>query len=158
MLKTVNIVLIVLGAVLILIEVVLGAISGFDFLLIGSCILLGGILGLVSGLPLLGVVAAGVLSLVYLLVGRKKIRQKLRRPGVPSNTDALIGKTARVTETITSDRAGRVKLEGEEWRAVLENPLRGALAAGGSVRIVRVEGVAVYVEPIEGVPTQGGRP
>jgi len=156
MLKTVNLVLIVLGAALILIEVVMGAISGFDFLLIGSCILIGGIMGLATGLPWLGVVAAGILSLAYVLVGRKKIRQRLRRPGVPFNVDALIGRTAQVTETITLQHAGRVKLEGEEWRAVLDTPGPGPIETGRSVRVVRIEGVTVYVRSIEGDSTEGG--
>ena len=39
-------VLIVTGALLILLEVVLGAAMGFDFLLIGSAILVGGVLGM----------------------------------------------------------------------------------------------------------------
>jgi membrane protein implicated in regulation of membrane protease activity len=144
-----NWILIVVGAVLILLEVLLGAISGFDFLLIGSAILLGGLLGLVTKSAALGVAAAGVLALIYVFLGRKKIRAKLGRPHLPSNTDALLGHEARVTEPIGPERAGRIRFEGEEWRAL---PVRTGetLAAGTRVRIERIDGVTVYVQPHEG--------
>ena len=99
----INWILIIVGAVLVLLEVLLGAISGFDFLLLGSAILLGGVLGIFTGNGVVGLAAAGVLSLLYVFVGRKRIRNRLKRPSLPSNTDALIGRTAIVSEAITSD-------------------------------------------------------
>ena len=39
-----------------------------------------------------------------------------------SNADALIGSTARVTETIIPDQGkGRVAVDGDDWKAVSEN-------------------------------------
>lgn len=154
--QAINWILIIAGAVLVLMEVLLGAISGFDFLLLGSAILLGGILGIVTSSPALGVAAAGVLSLAYVLLGRNKIRARLRRPGLPSNTDALLGRTVLVSEAISSDRAGRIKWEGEEWRAMAEVPTLPTLDAGRSVRVTRIEGVTVFVAPVEGVPAHEG--
>ncbi len=144
-----NWILIVVGAVLILLEVILGAISGFDFLLIGSAILLGGVLGLLTKSAALGIATAGVFALLYVFLGRKKIRAKLGRQHLPSNTDVLLGSEARVTEPIGPDRAGRVRFEGEEWRAL---PVQAGetLASGTRVRIERIDGVTVYVQPHEG--------
>jgi len=159
MARSINWILIVVGAVLILMEVLLGAVSGFDFLLIGSAVLLGGILGVVTGSPVLGVAAAGILSLAYVFIGRKRIRSRLRRPGVASNTDALIGRTLLVSEVIAPDRAGRAKFEGEEWRAVLDGTGGAPLEAGRSVRVTRVEGVTVFVVPAEAnISGEGSRP
>ena len=84
-----NWILIVVGALLILLEVVLGAVSGFDFLLIGSAILLGGVLGVATKSASIGLATGGILALVYVFVGRKKIRSRLARHNLPSNTDAL---------------------------------------------------------------------
>lgn len=144
----VNWVLIVLGAVLVLLEIVMGAASGFDFLLIGTAILAGGVLGLVLHSPGLGLAAAGVLSLIYVLVGRQRIRAKLRRPGIPSNTDAMLGRLARVTEPIAADHPGRIKFEGEEWRATVDDATAGVLEVGRNVVVSRIDGVTVHVVPV----------
>jgi len=154
MTRSINWILIIVGAALVLMEVLLGAVSGFDFLLIGSAVLVGGLLGVVTGSPAIGAAAAGVLSLVYVLYGRKKIRARLRRPGLPSNTDALIGRTVLVSEPIAHDRAGRVKYEGEEWRAMAESDQ--PLEMGRRVRVVRIEGVTAILTPAEMPPVAGG--
>jgi membrane protein implicated in regulation of membrane protease activity len=158
MIPMVNWLLIVVGAILILIEVILGAISGFDFLLIGSAILVGGVIGLISHSSLVGLAMGGVLSISYVLLGRNKLRAKLRRPGIPSNVDAIIGHTALVTELITLRRPGRIKLDAEEWRALpdLETatalPPSGAeisFPVGATVRVTRIDGVTTYVVAAE---------
>lgn len=143
-----NWVLIVLGACLILLEVLLGAISGFDFLLLGSAILLGGALGLLTGSPAVGVAAAGALALLYVFVGRRRVRHSLKRPDIPSNTDALLGKPVEVVAAIHADRPGRIKFEGEEWRACIESNENEAFEVGSRVRVRRIDGVTVYVEPL----------
>jgi membrane protein implicated in regulation of membrane protease activity len=142
-----NWVLIVGGALLILLEVILGAATGFDFLLIGSAMVLGGVLGLVTGSAVLGAATAGVLALLYVFLGRRRIRRRFVRPGVESNTDALLGRPARVVDAISDARAGRIRIDGEEWRAEAASPLRGPIEAGRTVRVVRIDGVTVFVEP-----------
>lgn len=153
---SINWILIVAGALLVLLEVVLGAITGFDLLLIGTALLAGGILGLVLNSTSVGVATAGILALVYVFVGRKRIRSRFRRAGLPSNTDALLGRTVRVVETVGPHETGRIKLEGEEWRAALASDRSGQLPPGSSARVVRIDGVTVFVEPTES--TTGGTP
>jgi membrane protein implicated in regulation of membrane protease activity len=143
-----NWVLVIAGAVLILVEIILGAVTGFDFVLIGSSVMLGGILGLLTKSATLGMAAAGVLALLYVFLGRKRIRSRLMRPGISSNTDVILGKTARVVETITAARAGRIKFEGEEWRAALDRPETGSIDLGRTVRVVRIDGVTAFVEVV----------
>jgi membrane protein implicated in regulation of membrane protease activity len=72
----INWILIVVGAILVLLEVLLGALSGFDLLLLGCAILLGGVAGVLSGTPIVGVSVATILSLFYVIVGRRKIHRK----------------------------------------------------------------------------------
>jgi membrane protein implicated in regulation of membrane protease activity len=137
--------LIVLGALMVLLEVVLGAITGFDLLLLGSAMLLGGALGLLTGSSAVGVATAGILALLYVFVGRRYVRGKLQRHSIPSNTDALLGRTVRVVERITAEHPGRVKFEGEEWRAHVEGPLHEPIEAGENVRVSRIDGVTLFV-------------
>ena len=145
-----NWLLIVVGALLILLEVILGAATGFDLLLIGSAVLLGGVLGLVTGSVVAGAAAAGVLALLYVFLGRRRIRARFVRSGVETNTDALIGRAARVVQPVTDLEAGRVEVDGEVWRAKLASPQDGPIAAGGIARIQRIDGVTVFVKPAEG--------
>ena len=148
--SAINWILVVGGAVLILIEIVLGAATGFDLLLIGSAVLLGGLLGLITHSAAMGLATAGVLSVAYVAFGRRRIRGRLQRHGLSTNTDALIGREATVVLTPEKDRAGRIRLDGEEWRARLDTvqaPGGGALAVGSQARITRVDGVTVYVVP-----------
>ena len=56
--------LVVVGALLVLIEVALSGFTGFDLVLIGSSMALGGTLGLIFGSALVGLGLASVLSLV----------------------------------------------------------------------------------------------
>ncbi len=58
-------------------------------------------------------------------------------------------KVALVSEEIAPQRPGRVKCEGDEWRAELADASAQApaLTAGSRVRVVRLEGVTVFVVP-----------
>lgn len=145
---TVNWTLIIGGAILILVEVLLGAATGFDFLLIGSALLAGGVLGLFLKSSTIGFAAAGILALAYVFIGRRHVRNRFGRPGIPSNTDSLIGKTVRVVQPIQTGHPGRVKHEGEEWRAELARPSDTELEAGKDARVIRIDGVTVFVEPV----------
>ena len=69
-----NWVLIAAGAVLVLVEVVLGGFAGFDLVLIGSSFVIGGALGLMFRSAPLGMVVASVLCIVYIAVGRRFVR------------------------------------------------------------------------------------
>lgn len=145
-----NWILIIGGALLVLLEVILGAATGFDFLLIGSAVLLGGVLGLVTDSAALGAATAGVLALVYVAIGRRHVRARLRRRGVESNAGALIGRTVSVVEAIRSGQPGRISVDGEEWRAQASTSLPAAIEVGQDVRIVRIDGVTAIVEPAAG--------
>jgi membrane protein implicated in regulation of membrane protease activity len=62
---------------------------------------------------------------------------------LPTNAAALIGAEARVTETIDPDRMGRVKVRGDDWRAVSEDG--EPIAAGARVIVTEVEGTTLHV-------------
>ena len=85
-----NWVLIISGALLILGEVALGGFAGFDLVLIGSTLLLGGAIGLMTSSSVVGLLTASVLCIAYIVLGRKWVRARLKTRAVPSNTDALV--------------------------------------------------------------------
>ena len=65
----------------------------------------------------------------------------------PTNVDALKGQQARVIEKIDPDQdSGRVKIGGEDWRAVTENG--STIESGEKVEVLRIEGVKAIVRKI----------
>ena len=119
-----------------------------------ACVAIGcfaaGLVGL-TPVGLTGQVIAFAASTLASLVG---IRPFLRRhfrlepgTGVRTNVDALLGKTGVVTERIDAGRggrAGRVIVEGENWRGA---SVDGAvLEPGTRVMVVQVDGTTLMVE------------
>ena len=137
--------LVVVGGLMIVAEVLLGAATGFDFALVGLSLAAGGGLGLAFESAKVGLFAAGALAFLYLAFLRSRIRSKFMAPGLPSNVDAILGKKAIVTMRITPDAAGQVKVGHETWRAALSSAAKEAREAGDSVSVESVEGVTLIV-------------
>jgi membrane-bound serine protease (ClpP class) len=64
-----------------------------------------------------------------------------------TGAEALSGAVGEVTEQI--DGRGMVFVEGELWRAAADR----RISKGERVRVVRVDGLTLHVEPINGTPT-----
>lgn len=135
--------LILLGALCVLVELALGGFAGFDLALIGTCFALGGVIALWSGTFTTGVIAAIVLSALYIAVGRRWMRARLHRPGVRSNTDALLGARARVMTPLHEHAPGQVRVRDEVWRARPTGD--DTIEAGAEVTIEAVDGVTLLV-------------
>ena len=78
-------------------------------------------------------------------VGRAVNLRLLRGgPGMRTNVDDIIGKTATVVMAIPAGEAGRVALKGTTWRAVLDDEAATA-AVGERVVVLSIEGVTLTV-------------
>ncbi|HUN25548.1 MAG TPA: nodulation protein NfeD [Steroidobacteraceae bacterium] len=115
-------------------------VGGLIAFVVGSIILFDtDAAGLGIAWPLIaGVATAGGLilaGLVYLAT------RSLRRP-VRTGREAMVGATAEAFEDFIEH--GRVRLGGELWNAHASAPVR----SGQPVRIVRVEGLMLWVEPV----------
>ncbi len=88
-----------------------------------------------------------VVSGALLLMLRPVVRRYLVPKITPTNVDSLVGSTGLVTEAIDNVTAsGQVKLGAMEWTArstTGENIPQGTL-----IRVDRIEGVKVYVTPV----------
>ena len=67
-------------------------------------------------------------------------------PNKPSNADALLGRTGRVTEEIPAEGTGYVQMDGDQWRAV--SSTKTAIATGTTVRVVNRESTIITVETL----------
>lgn len=129
---------------MILAELVLGIQTGFDLLLIGSILVISGFAGILTGSELLMLILAIGLSVLYIAVGRKKIRQKITTVTKKTNVDKLMGATATVERDINPDTAGMVRIDDERWRASADE----VLYVGDVVTIEAVDGVTVIVRKL----------
>ena len=87
-----------------------------------------------------------VVSIVLLLSTRKLTENFLNsRKKVESNVNALIGKKARIIEEIDQiEGAGKVKVNGEIWKAIVENP-SDTFEMGETVVIKDIDGVKLII-------------
>lgn len=135
-----NYLLIFLGIAAIIIEVLLGAITGFDLLLLGVIFVIAGIVGLFSSVTI-ALITIIVLSLAYVAFGRKLLKDRMTIATKTTSSNALLGKKATVIKKITPHHAGQVKMEGEIWRAQSDT----TLDADEVVTIQSVSGVTLTV-------------
>jgi len=88
-----------------------------------------------------------IVSLIAFLFVRPFVLKFLQKKteDVKTNADALIGKNGVVTEEIDHNRQlGRVKVDGDEWKAVTEDG--HAVAAGTEVTIIARDSIIVTVK------------
>ncbi|TLY79934.1 MAG: nodulation protein NfeD [Gammaproteobacteria bacterium] len=119
-------------------------IGGLIAFVVGSLILFDtDVPGMSVGRPLIGAIATVgglmIAGIVYLAT------RSMRRP-VATGTQSMIGETAEVVADFTG--RGRVRYGGELWNARSDTALR----SGDLARIVRVEGLTLWVEPTARAP------
>jgi membrane protein implicated in regulation of membrane protease activity len=119
-------------------------VPAFGFCLVGAAALVSSVIAS-SGYGFWPqIIAFGLGSALALTVLRTRILNKLaaEAPGVPSRTDRLLGRPARVTEAIDPvTGAGRVLVDGHDWAALAAEPI----SAGAEVRIDGADGIRLRV-------------
>jgi len=142
----VNWLLVIVGVLCAAAELALGALTGFDLALVGASLAMGGAIGLLAQSWHVGLIGAGLFSVLYFGLFRRWLKAKLFLTNQPSNVDAVLGKTGVVTKRISQRDCGIVKVGSEEWRAELAQPGEQAREVGADVQILSVEGVTLKVK------------
>ena len=122
--------------------------SSGDFFII--CFSIGGIFAVIGAALGLNVywqlVIFALFSLLCVAFVRPIALRYLHKnePNKPSNADALLGRTGRVTEAIMPGQKGYVQIDGDLWRAI------GAedIPVGTTVRVVGRESTVITVEKL----------
>lgn len=91
------------------------------------------------------VLAFFILSFVSFIFLRPLLLKKISKETKTGIEDKYIGKCAKVTEEITSDR-GVISIYGERWEARSENC--NVIPVGSEVKIVRNESLIMFVEKV----------
>ena len=88
-----------------------------------------------------------VVSIVCLAATRPLVKKLLRKDVTATNADRVLGQTARVTESIDNAvPTGAVYVGGMTWTARSESGQ--PIPRDAQVKIVRMEGVRLFVEPV----------
>ena len=88
-----------------------------------------------------------VVSIVCLAATRPLVKKLLRKDVTATNADRVLGQTARVTESIDNAvPTGAVYVGGMTWTARSESGQ--PIPRNAQVKIVRMEGVRLFVEPV----------
>lgn len=137
-----------LGAVILFgaVEAVTVGLVSVWFVIGAAAALLGAVLQAAIWLQITLFIAV---SAVALAATRPMVR-KLNRGGAAqrTNADRVLEQEAKVTETVDNENAsGAVYVDGKTWSA---RSVSGAVLPKDTfVRVKRIEGVKLYVEPIE---------
>lgn len=83
-------------------------------------------------------------SVISLIASRPLVKKIQAAPKEKTNADRLIGQSARVIQPIPPGERGRVMVDGQDWSAAGQDP-QDSFQPGEEVRIVRIEGVTLYV-------------
>lgn len=135
---------VIAGLLLLLAELLVGIQTGFDLVLIGSILIVSGFVGIFTGSEALMLILATGLSILYIAVGRNKIRQKITTVSKKTNIDKLIGATGNVVRSITPDTPGLVRVNDEDWRASSEE----ILYERDIITVDAIEGVTLIVRKL----------
>jgi membrane protein implicated in regulation of membrane protease activity len=87
-----------------------------------------------------------VFSVASLLLFRNPLlRWMARRIPATPEVDTLVGELAVASSAIPAGGVGQAQLRGTVWSA--RNAAHAAIDAGGRCRVVRVEGLVIWIEP-----------
>jgi len=136
--------LIISGLVLALLELIIGIEAGFDLVLIGSILVISGLLGNIFANSMLSFILAAILSFVYIAFGRKTLKQKIVVTTKNTNIDQLIGKKGLLTKPININQTGSIKINDESWRAAADEKID----INEQVEVISVEGVTLQVKKV----------
>ncbi|NPA36846.1 MAG: NfeD family protein [Chlorobi bacterium] len=136
--------LVVLGIIAFIIEIfTAGFIAGsagigFLFAALGSWLNMG-------AFWILLMFSLGVLTTFFFI--RPLMLKYGHKEKIKTNRDALFEKTGIVTEEIDKNKnTGRVKIDGDDWKAVSKN--NEIIKQGTAVRVVSIDSIILIVEPV----------
>ncbi|MEA1864090.1 MAG: NfeD family protein [Euryarchaeota archaeon] len=134
---------VVVGLLMILLELFIGVETGFDLVMLGSALVLGGLLTSFVDSWLATAICASLFCALYVGIGRRYIRAKMKLGATKTNVDAIIGKSGIVTRSIGENTSGRVRVGNEEWRAMSGGNID--IEEGATIMVLEVTGVTLIV-------------
>lgn len=133
-----------LGLICLIVEIFT---PGFLFMSFGIAAIIAGLFSLIIS-PVYWQVIIFIISVFFLFLNLRKLSKRLySTTDKPTNVSALIGKTGYVTQKISENSRGYVKIGGEEWPALQEN--QSEIAEKAKIVVKKVDGNKLIVEELQ---------
>lgn len=87
-----------------------------------------------------------IVGVILLITTRPFLQNKLNEKHIRTNADRVIGMTGIVTDTITRNNSGEVKVDGKRWTAIADKKIE----INTVVEVIKIEGVKLKVKEKEG--------
>jgi membrane-bound serine protease (ClpP class) len=100
---------------------------------------------LTAGGVSLGIAVAVTLPFAALTVFLMRLVLRSRKWKTSTGREEMIGAQGIVVSPLAGGAEGMIRIHGELWRAVSAQPVQ----EGKSVRVLKIEGLKLYVEPVE---------
>lgn len=116
--------------------------------LVSIWFVLSGLLAMVASLFIKSILIQVAIFVVFgllFMVLTKKITKKIVPEKQKTNLDRIVGMTGIVTEKITKNHPGEVKVDGKRWTAVSNKTIE----IGSSVKILEINSTKLTVERME---------
>lgn len=85
-------------------------------------------------------------GILLLIITRPILKKYLNQTKVSTNLDRIIGMEGIVTEKITKNINGEVKVDGKRWTAYADKKID----KDSIVKVLKIDGVKIKVEKVEG--------
>ncbi|MDY6966835.1 MAG: NfeD family protein [Halobacteriota archaeon] len=135
---------IVVGLLMVLLELFIGVETGFDLVILGSALIISGLLTSSLDSWLATAIVASALCLLYVALGRRYVKAKMKVGDTRTNVDAIVGKSGFVKKGIEKNSSGLVTIGNEDWRAKSEDNI--SIDEGEEITVVDVSGVTLIVK------------
>jgi len=86
-----------------------------------------------------------ILGVILLVTTRDHLVKLLSAKGEKTNLDRVVGMEAIVTEEISKNKPGEVKVDGKRWTAISNKKIK----VDSIVKVLEIEGVKLRVEEVE---------
>ena len=130
------------GLMLVLLELIVGIETGLDLVVIGSVLILGGLVTWPFNNWLVTLIVTSVICVAYVAIGRRYVHSRMAVRKAKTNIDAIIGRRGIVLKSIAKNFDGRVRLGNERWRARAEEDIK----EGDEIVVTGVSGSTLMVE------------
>ncbi len=108
----------------------------------------GGAVALAGAPVVLQLLAAGGAAAAMLALVRPSVVKRLHTgPELRLGHGKLVGRTAVVTERISTHQTGRIRLDGEVWSATAYDESL-SIEAGETVEVLQIRGATALVHPV----------
>ena len=82
-----------------------------------------------------------ILGVLFMLIKKPFMKKTHIRSDVKTNIDRIIGMNGIVTEEISKNKIGEVKVDGKKWSATSDKKIK----VGSTVKVLSIEGVKLRV-------------